>query len=460
MHLNKFIVFLLIFGLAIEVQSQNLGFSSYSRIGIGDIAEAGSSRNNGMGGAGVASYNQFQVNALNPASLAVLKYTNFEFDMAGKRTRYLTSKEVGQTGLSANIQYISLVLPLHSRFLVQLGAKPFSSISYKDNDQYSAKDISNNPIYTKYYNYSSTGSGGLSDLFLGGAYNYKDWLLVGLNAGIITGQSIYQTGVEEVRKSLFVTTTDRYEQHFRISPGILITREIKDNKADLMLTDTVVGKKDSLGVQVKAEVVSHTKNWFYGFGLTGSFFKTIEATELQTFEQNLALNSGSYYEYRTYRTDTLKIGKLDNYSLPTSMRVGLSLYQPNKISFVLDYNFTNWSNYTHNQLNSKSVNLHGVSLGAEFTPDYNSIKYYKRIAYRAGIKGETLPYEISGQKISQIQASVGAGLVFPKTGVTLNLSIAYGQRGTVSSNLVKENYWLATIGIISNNKWFVRRRHD
>ena len=96
----------------------------------------------------------------------------------------------------------------------------------------------------------------------------------------------------------------------------------------------------------------------------------------------------------------------------------------------------------------------------EFTPDYNSIKYYKRIVYRAGIKGETLPYEISGQKLSQIQASVGAGLVFPKTGVTLNLSIAYGQRGTVTSNLVKENYWLATIGIISNNKWFVRRRHD
>ena len=464
MHLNKFIVFVFIFGLALKVQSQNLGLSSYSRIGIGDISEQGSSRNNGMGGAGVASYNQFQVNALNPAALAVLKYTNFEFDMAGKRTRYLTSKEIAQTGLTANIQYISLSLPLHKRVIIQLGAKPFSSIAYKDVDQQAARDINNNPINTKFYNNTSTGSGGLSDFFLGGAYNYKDWLLLGVNTGVVMGQSVYENKLEEVRESIFLYSTERFEQHLRISPGILITREIKNNKADLMLTDTVIGVKDSLGVQKKAEVIPTTTNWFYGFGLTGSIFKTLQATEFQKFDQStyafIPGNTGGYYDYVMYKRDTIRDGKLNNYSLPASVRIGVSLYQPNKISFSIDYNFTNWSKYTHNQYNSKPVNKHGLAFGTEFIPDYNSTKYYKRVAYRGGIKAELLPYEILGQKISQIQATVGAGLVFPKSGVTLNVSLAYGQRGTVASNLVKENYWLATVGIISNSKWFVRRRHD
>ncbi len=462
MLLNKFIAFFFIFGLALSVQSQNLGLSSYSRIGIGDIAEPGSSRNNGMGGAGVASYNQFQINALNPAALAVLKYTNFEFDLAGKRTRYLTSKELAQTGVSANIQYISLALPLHKRVIVQLGAKPFSSISYKDADQQAARDNNNNPLNSKFYNYSSTGSGGLSDFFLGAAYNYKDWLLMGINAGVVMGQSVYENRTEDVGKSRFIYTTERYEQHLRISPGILITREIKNNKADLMLTDTVIGVKDSLGFQKKAEVISTTKSWFYGIGITGSFFKTLSAQELQRFMQYTYAYEpiNGYYDYFAYRSDTIQSGKIQNYKLPASLRIGFSLYQPNKISFVLDYNFTNWSSYSYNQYNSRSVNQQGLAFGTEFIPDYNSTKYYKRVAYRGGIKAEILPYEILGQKISQVQASLGAGLVFPKTGVTLNVSLAYGERGTISANLMKENYWLATVGVISNSKWFVRRRHD
>ncbi|MBC7388190.1 MAG: hypothetical protein H7329_03175 [Opitutaceae bacterium] len=465
MHLNKFIVFVLIFGLALKVQSQNLGLSSYSRIGIGDLAETGSSRNNGMGGAGVASYNQFQVNALNPAALAVLKYTNFEFDLVGKRTRYLTSKDIAQTGLTGNIQYISLAFPLHKRVNIQIGAKPFSSIAYKDADQQAARDNNNNPINTKFYNNTSTGSGGLSDFFLGGAYNYKDWLLLGVNAGIVMGQSVYENRLEDVRKSIFVYTTERFEQHLRISPGILITREIKNNKADLLLTDTLVGFKDSLGFQKKAEVIPTTTNWFYGFGLTGSIFKTLQASEFQKFDQaaysTVRGSNGYYYsDYVYYKRDTIRDGKLGNYSLPASLRVGLSLYQPNKLSFALDYNFANWSKFTYNQYHSKPVNQHGLALGTEFIPDFNSTKYYKRVAYRGGIKAEMLPYEIAGQKISQIQATLGAGLVFAKTGVTLNVAIAYGERGTVASNLVKENYWLATVGIISNSKWFVRRRHD
>ena len=455
MRLVKFTFPALLSFVVYTGSAQNFDPSVYSRLGIGNIADGTFSRNQGMGGAGVGLHHSYQLNSLNPAALSSLKFTNFEFGIAGKSTVQRT-KDDSQRGVSGSIQYISLAMPLHKRFVTQFGAKPFSNINYNDNFTETKGE--------KTFQVTKSGSGGLSEFFWGNAYNYKDWLMVGVNAGYILGQSIYDHSQFESGQSRFLTLTQKDERHLRISPGILVTHEFKKSNSlkETFKKDTLI--KDTLVKKVKSELT--TGNWFVGFGVTGDFYNTMSANE-EKYQSEVryqyvpeTATRNAYYDYINYKTDTISIGSISGYSLPNTMKVGLSIYKPNKITLALDYTFSNWSNFTYNTLNSSYHNQHIVALGAEIIPDYNSTKFYKRISYRAGLNYNMLPYIVAGQDIKQIQANVGAGFVLPKSGVTLNTAITYGQRGTTSANLIKENYWMFSIGVIANTKWFVRRKHE
>lgn len=427
--------------------AQNFGPSVYSRLGVGNIADASFSRAQGMGGAGVGLNHSYQLNSANPAALSALKFTNFEFGIGGKSTVQRTANDA-QRGASGSIQYLSLAMPVHKRFVTQFGARPFSNINYNDNFT--------ETVGEKTFQVTKSGSGGLSEFFWGNAYNYKDWLMVGVNTGFIVGQSVYDHTQSEAGQARFTTLSQKDEKHLRISPGILITRELKKGSKieSILQKDTLI--KDTLVKKVKSELASG--NWFVGIGITGDFYNTIAANEEKY--QSEARYDDSYGGYVAYRYDTLSMRSISNYHLPNTMKAGVSLYKPNKITLALDYTYSNWSSFTYNTLNSSYHNQHIVALGAEIIPDYNSIKFYKRISYRAGLNYNMLPYIVAGQDIKQIQANIGAGFVLPKSGVTLNTSITYGQRGTTSANLVKENYWMFSVGVIANTKWFVRRKHE
>jgi hypothetical protein len=435
--------------------AQNFGPSVYSRLGIGNIADGNFSRAQGMGGAGVGLHHSYQLNSLNPAALSSLKFTNFEFGIGGKRTIQRTTDD-SQQGTSGTIQYLSLALPLHKRFVTQFGARPFSNINYKDNF---TETIGEKTITT-----TKSGSGGLSEFFWSNAYNYKDWLMIGVNAGYVLGQSVYEHSQFEANQSRLSVLSQKDEKHLRISPGILITHELKRGSEieSIIQKDTLI--KDTLVKKIKSELASG--NWFLGVGITGDFYNTLSANE-EKFQSEARLQyvpatetANAYYDYFNYKTDTLSMRSISGYHLPNTMKVGVSLYKPNKITFALDYTYSNWSSFTYNTLNSSYHNQHIVALGAEIIPDYNSIKFYKRISYRAGLNYNMLPYIVAGQDIKQIQANIGAGFVLPKSGVTLNTTLTCGQRGTTSANLVKENYWMLSVGIIANTKWFVRRKHE
>jgi hypothetical protein len=451
MRLVKSLFLFSSFILVHVAQAQNFGTSAYSRIGVGDLADVTTSRYQGMGGAGVALHHIYQANSLNPAALSMLKYTNFEFGIAAKRIAQQTTDNV-QKGTSGTIQYLALALPLHKRFVTQFGAKPFSTINYQDNFT--------TTLGEKTFKTAYSGSGGLSEFFLANAYNYKDWLMVGLNAGYILGQTTYDQTQQETNKARYYTYRQRDEQHFRLNPGILITRELKhNNELDVFVKDTI--GRDSLG-RKKITTTETNSNWFYGIGVSGNFFGTFSAHEDQISQESRYsyYSSGGYYDYLPYKTDTISMGTVTGASLPNSIKTGLSLYKPNQISLALDYTYSDWSNFNYNAYNSTFRTQHIIALGTEFIPDHNSIKFYKRVAYRAGLNMNMLPYKVKDQAINQLQATVGAGLVLPKTGVTVNATVIYGQRGTTASNLVKENYWMFSLGVIANTKWFIRHKHE
>lgn len=451
MRFDKFILFVISSLFTDTLLAQNLGPSPYSAIGIGDLAETSFSRNQAMGGAGVGLTHAFQYNSANPASLASLKYTNFEFGVAAKQTKLATQKE-SQTASSLNLTHMSLSFPLHKRFITQIGAKPFSTVNYEDNFEQQVNDR----VYKINYN----GSGGLSEFFWGNAFEYKNWLFIGLKSSIVTGQTIYDfTQWDQIGKKN-ISSIQKNETHLALSPGLLITKELKKSSSGELTIDTT--KSDST-LRVSNKIVSEeTKNWHIGFGLTGSFFTSLKANEERYYQQSrYQLLASGYYDYVTYNIDTTAYGKISGYQLPSTMKAGLSLFKPNKVALALDYSLSDWSTFSYSKLSATTfVKQHTIALGGEYIPDFKSIKYYKRIAYRAGFNYKTLPYKINNQSISQWQATFGASFALSKSGVLLNPSISYGQRGTTENSLYKENFWQFNLSVISSDRWFIRRKHE
>ena len=67
---------------------------------------------------------------------------------------------------------------------------------------------------------------------------------------------------------------------------------------------------------------------------------------------------------------------------------------------------------------------------------------------------------IQNQTIKDYAFTAGFGLPLGGTFSNLNIGVEYGQKGTVLSNLVRENYTNVLMSLSLNDKWFVKRKYD
>ena len=101
------------------------------------------------------------------------------------------------------------------------------------------------------------------------------------------------------------------------------------------------------------------------------------------------------------------------------------------------------------------------SLGGFYIPKYNSFtSYFDRIVYRAGLRYENTGLVLNNQSINDFGVTAGFGFPVGRNFTNLNLGVEYGQRGTTSKNLVRENYFNITIGLSFNDFWFKKRRFE
>ncbi|MFT6939261.1 MAG: hypothetical protein ACJASN_000744, partial [Cyclobacteriaceae bacterium] len=89
--------------------------------------------------------------------------------------------------------------------------------------------------------------------------------------------------------------------------------------------------------------------------------------------------------------------------------------------------------------------------------DVNS--YLKRVDYRFGFGVSQLPYLASGTEINEIGINFGAS--FPtKSFSSLDMGFKLGTRGTITNNLIRENFAQVVFGLTINDRWFIKRRYD
>ena len=136
-----------------------------------------------------------------------------------------------------------------------------------------------------------------------------------------------------------------------------------------------------------------------------------------------------------------------NVKLPMNLGLGFSLGKTEKWLAGADIQWQQWEKYSYFGVTDSLKNSLRISLGGSFTPSISTVSgYWQRITYRAGLRYTQSYLELRGQRINEFGISLGIGLPLPRTRSTINLAAEFGSRGTISNNLIKENFVKFTLG--------------
>lgn len=128
---------------------------------------------------------------------------------------------------------------------------------------------------------------------------------------------------------------------------------------------------------------------------------------------------------------------------------------------MADLSIQDWSNYRLLGESDSLANSMRLTGGIQFVADYDALNnYWKLVKFRFGGKYEQSYLQLYNTQLNEKSISFGLGLPLLKTNSEINLSIEVGQRGTVTNNLIKEQFLRFQIGLSLSDIWFVKRKYD
>ncbi len=388
--------------------------SPYSYFGLGDTSFKGTTEYISMGG--ISSYtDSLHYNINNPASLSRLKYITLSIGMSN---RFINMEDVNEKVKvsSHNISYFALGIPIGKKAGLGFGILPETSSSFK--------------IYKEEPTgiYTFEGFGGISRLFIAGAYNINKNISVGLefqhHFGYLRQENIW------IPESSSTYTRD-------------------DNNEDLSASTLKFSGLFTYPLK-KKKYLSANIDYQIGKDMDAHYTGTLRLIRVNPTGQELVVSKIDKEE---------RTGKVD---LPSVLSTGFGIGEKNKwyagagLTYVALKGFKNeFMDPSYVQYND----AYTYHIGGMYQPEYNSItSYWKKISYRAGAYYKQTGMNIYGEDINDFGITFGLGIPSLKALSNLNLGIELGTRGTTTNNLVKENYFNLHVSFSLNDIWFIKRK--
>ncbi|WDF60161.1 hypothetical protein PQ462_02060 [Flavobacterium sp. KACC 22758] len=385
--------------------------SPYSFYGIGDIKFKGTLEYRSMAGVAVEQ-DSIHLNIENPASYASLMQTTFT--VGGTfGTSTLKSNTGSAKAQRTTFDYLAVGIPV-GKFGVSFGLIPLSSVGYKILDDNTATEGA--------VSSQLSGKGGINKVYFGVGYKIKPHWTIGAdvqyNFGKITTTSIEQvTGVQ--------------------------------NGTSESNASTLSGANFDLGTMYQTKLYKKV-NLFTSLSYT--FSSNLNSENVR--EINVSGDPDPY----AYPASTTKL------KLPSRVIIGAGIGESRKwligttLAFQGEGQLTNYYNAMDNV---RYENYAKYAIGGYYIPNYTSFtSYLSRITYRAGLKYEKIGLIVNNESIKDVGMTLGAGIPIPGYFSNVNIGIEFGKKGTVSSNLVQENYVNFSVGFSFNDKWFVKSKFN
>ena len=413
----KHLALLLLFGCAaIGAAAQNGTMSPYSNFGYGLLRDHTTGAQRSMGGVGYAMNSGRQINAMNPASYAVIDTLTFIFDM-GVDFTYLTQSEiqnganVKENNFGGGLDYANMQFPLGKYMGGSVGLLPFSSVGYSF-----GSSIDNGAA-------SYQGDGSINQLYIGVAGRPFKGFSIGANISYLFGNvinDVYGYVNSGSSTSLFQTQL-----------------EVRDYYLDF-------------GAQYSFNPMPNNRATL---GLTYAPSKTLHGHARQ-FAYDASVDTEPSF------SDEHKLS--DGYSLPESWGAGISWEWDRKLFAEFDFTYQPWSKahfrgFADDPTVHEFANRTKYALGAQYTPDFRG-SYFKRMEYRLGGYYSNDYLVVNGNQLREHGVSFGFGFPVPEYKTRINLGFEWKHRQGHPNALIKENYFSVTLGINFCETWFFQRK--
>ncbi|TDS56554.1 long-subunit fatty acid transport protein [Myroides indicus] len=420
--INKiFLSISLLFGVSAFAQQGTA--SPYSFYGIGDINNNGTNEYRAMAGTSVYT-DSIHINLQNPASFGKLKLTTFAL---GATAKYYDFTSGGESDKSQrqSLDYLTLGFPIADKVGVVFGLQPYSNIGYKTNTTTSNES---NQLFANTFN----GSGGINKTFLGIGYEINSRLQIGIDASYYFGHTDNTTAVQMIDNGSGVS---------------LLTSTNEIRRIDYK----------GFGLRMAVQYAGQIKGLDYQTNLTYSPETKFTADNLTRLDV-VNLTNGYIIDRKETVNASEKITNPQVYSLGAGLGKNLKWFVSAQFTYTENSKLKNsWNSSQYSSFEDSKR----FSVGGFYIPKYNSFtSYFDRIVYRAGLRYENTGLVLNNQSINDFGVTAGFGFPVGRNFTNLNLGVEYGQRGTTSKNLVRENYFNITIGLSFNDFWFKKRRFE
>lgn len=403
---------LLVVSSTVLGQSNALSSSPYSLYGLGLTNDIGTGKINGLGKSGIAMPSSTFINNSNPASFGAIPQNSFFYDF-GFKTETNTSAEGGtsNSNITANFSNIGIAFPINEKSGFAVTLIPFTSVGYTISGIESYIEGSSN-----LFSSAIEGEGGINDLKLNYGYALTENFRLGITASALFGK-ITETETNYIfadsYSSILIEEDSRYSG-LRLGAGFQY--DIVNNLS--------VGGVVNLPATLSGDKIGTT---------------TI-STDVTT---------------EVYETDST----IDDFKLPLEFGFGLQTTLKQAFTISLDYKKSFWDDTNQSDQIGTFVDQNFFGAGVQFKSTRNQLKFFNRLEYRAGFNYDNGNIEIDNTRISNSALNLGIGIPLKRdTSSMINFSYSYGNKGTISNGLIKENYHLFSINLSLEGLWFQKRK--
>ena len=439
--------------------SQNLTQSPYSFFGVGDLQYIGSATLGNMGQVSQGFRRKYDLNILNPASYSALAQTNLE---AGAMLNNGTLKS-GNSTLNASLSglaYFNFGTLISKKGIgMAFGAAPYSAIGYDIRRTTLLKVDTFNALIDVNATTSQIGSGGLTRAFFGIGAKINKYLSAGVNVGYIFGQI----------NSRMIQTTPAQYYIFNWSA------DRKDNVNGFIIEYGFQSHFDSLNFSLPKYKTIVDSNGFEHKKLLRSHKNPISMNAGLTFNAETNLTGNQRYSFRTLAIGGLDLGKdsiktdetkTGSVTIPFEIKYGIAITNNTNWTVAADFGTAAWGKYSSYGQNKGLQNSWHFNVGACWLPDIkeDSRNYFKRLEYRLGYRNEQTNIFIDNQSVNISSYHCGIGIPIAerdryKKFSRVNVGFEYLTRGA-NTNLINEQFYKLTIGLVFSDKWFIKYKYD
>ena len=410
-------------------------YTPYSMYGVGDLSQPGSAYNKTMGGVGVALRNNRYLNLTNPAAVTARDSLAFmvDFSLYGDN-KIFSQGDIRSVSNTFNINDLAISFPIWRSSAMMVGIMPYGDTGFDYGFTYTDPELVG---HAGTVDYSADGSGSIYRAFAAAGVTFFKRLSLGVQWNYYFGN---------IKKTYYTV--------------------FKDSSYNSIMNSTeaqLSGSSFRFGLQYEQSVSSKLT---LAAGATYTTAARIDGTmEINRLAGGSVVADTLYHQLTDLRKEA-------DVRLAAELAVGLAFKNPGRWMAEFDYARSDWRDsgldgtrgFMASRLFSASV-AEAYRFGFEIVPNPNDIRYYlNHVAYRFGAYRRNEYYLLDGNRVASTGITLGATFPIATTannrynGITVGVD--FGQRGSLSGEMVRERYINFSIGFNLFDIWFQKMQYN